>query len=198
MPQYILEEHTQKKKYCNIIVTQPRRIAAISVAKRVCHERGWRLGGLCGYQIGRDREHVSEDTRITYCTTGVLLEKLIGPLAQENFNKYTHIILDEVHERDLQTDFVLLILKIQSLRCAASESSKVILMSATIDCDMFRKYFAQEHSVLKASKVSRKAPVFLIENKPYNVQEFYWDDLVAPNSFMAPIIYKSYNVSCKI
>lgn len=128
----------------------------------------------------------------------MLLEKLIGPQAQENFSKYTHIILDEVHERDLQTDFVLLILKIQSLRSAISESSKVVLMSATIDCDMFRKYFAQEHSVpdRKASKVSRKAPVFLIENRPYNVQEFYWDDLVAANSFMAPIIYKSYNVSC--
>jgi ATP-dependent RNA helicase TDRD9 len=202
VPQYILEDYTLQKKYCNIIVTQPRRIAAISVAKRVCFERGWRLGGLCGYQIGRDREHVSEDTRITYCTTGVLLEKLIGPQAQENFSKYTHIILDEVHERDLETDFVLLIIKIQSLR-NLSASSKVILMSATIDCDMFRKYFAQEkHEVLEASvsaktsKVSRKAPVFLIENMPFNVQEFYWDDLVAPNSFMTPYIYKSYNVSC--
>ena len=99
VPQYILDAHVKEKKYCNIIVTQPRRIAAISVAKRVCSERGWELGGICGYQIGLDRDHVSEDTRITYCTTGVLLQKLIGPQADENFEKYTHIILDEVHER---------------------------------------------------------------------------------------------------
>ena len=68
----------EERKYCNIVVTQPRRIAAFSVARRVCSERNWTLGGLCGYQIGLDRSCVSEDTRITYVTTGVLLQKLIG------------------------------------------------------------------------------------------------------------------------
>ena len=49
--QFLLDRHARLNKYCNIIVTQPRRIAAISVARRVCDERGWRLGSLCGYQV---------------------------------------------------------------------------------------------------------------------------------------------------
>ena len=51
VPQYILDSYAQKGRYCNIIVTQPRRIAAASIATRVCHERSWNLGGICGYQV---------------------------------------------------------------------------------------------------------------------------------------------------
>lgn len=195
VPQYILDSHVENKKYCNIIVTQPRRIAAISVAKRVCSERSWRLGGICGYQIGLDHEHVSEDTRITYCTTGILLQKLIGPQAQENFEKYTHIILDEVHERDLETDFVLLIIKMHSFR---NLKSKVILMSATMECELFRKYYALGESSLrdKDKKTQqnsrlRLVPMHIIETTPFKVQEFYWDDLVASNSFLEKTLTKT-------
>lgn len=92
VPQYILDDFKQKGKYCNILVTQPRRIAALSVAKRVAEERKWDLGTLVGYQIARDRK-VSEDTRITYMTTGVLMQKLIK---EKSLGEYTHIILDEV------------------------------------------------------------------------------------------------------
>ena len=73
-------------------MTQPRRIAAQSIAKRVSDERKWPLGNLVGYQVGRDKK-VTEDTRITYVTTGVLRQKLI---MNKNMNEYTHIILDEV------------------------------------------------------------------------------------------------------
>ena len=73
-------------------MTQPRRIAAESISKRVCEERGWELGHLIGYQVGRSK-NVSEDTRITYMTTGVLLQKMIQ---KKNMNEYTHVILDEV------------------------------------------------------------------------------------------------------
>jgi len=51
VPQFILDSHYENEKYCNIIVTQPRRIAAISVAKRVCNERGWEVGKIVGYQV---------------------------------------------------------------------------------------------------------------------------------------------------
>ena len=61
-----------ENKPCNIIITQPRRIAAVSVATRVCNERNWSLGTVCGYQIGLDRKHQSADTRICYVTTGIL------------------------------------------------------------------------------------------------------------------------------
>jgi hypothetical protein len=70
VPQYIFDEQMRDNKYCNIIVTQPRRIAAVSVAQRVCNERSWDLGTVCGYQIGLDRKHMSPDTRICYVTTG--------------------------------------------------------------------------------------------------------------------------------
>ena len=92
VPQYILDHYIKQKRYCNIIVTQPRRIAAISIAKRVCQERSWDMGGLVGYQVARDKS-ISDDTRISYVTTGVLLQKLI---TSKSLNEYTHVILDEV------------------------------------------------------------------------------------------------------
>lgn len=51
IPQFILDEAKEKRKFCNIVVTQPRRLAAISVAKRVCKERGWEIGSVVGYQV---------------------------------------------------------------------------------------------------------------------------------------------------
>lgn len=107
VPQYILDYYHQRREYCNILVTQPRRIAAMSVAKRVSDERKWPLGTLVGYQVGRERK-VTEDTRITYMTTGVLLQKLIK---NKNLNEYTHVILDEVHERDQDIDFAMLVVR---------------------------------------------------------------------------------------
>ena len=92
VPQYILDEYAKDQRYCNIIVTQPRRIAAMSISKRVCQERGWTQGSLVGYQIGRDK-CTSEDTRLTYVTTDVLLNKLIH---SKNMNQFTHVVLDEV------------------------------------------------------------------------------------------------------
>ena len=92
VPQFLLSEHASRRQYCNIICTQPRRIAAMSVAKFVAESRGWRLGTLVGYQIAMDKS-VSEDTRLTFVTTGVLLKKLVN---MKNMNQFTHIILDEV------------------------------------------------------------------------------------------------------
>ena len=51
IPQFILDYYAEESRYCNIIVTQPRKIAAMSVSKRVCDERGWELGSVCGYQV---------------------------------------------------------------------------------------------------------------------------------------------------
>ena len=90
--QYILEHHINLKRHCNIVCTQPRRIAATSIAKYVCRNRDWDVGSLVGYQIGMDKM-VSEDTRLTFMTTGVLLEKLVN---MKNMNQFTHVILDEV------------------------------------------------------------------------------------------------------
>ena len=92
VPQFILKDHAAAKKHCNIICTQPRRIAAKSVARFVADMHGWTLGSLVGYQIGMDK-NVTDTTRLAFVTTGVLLEKLVN---QRNMNQYTHVILDEV------------------------------------------------------------------------------------------------------
>lgn len=99
MPQLILESYAESNQHCNIICTQPRRIAAKSVAKFVTEVHEWPLGQLVGYQIGMDR-NVTEKTRLTFVTTGVLLEKLVN---QRNMNQYTHVILDEVKSPNLCT-----------------------------------------------------------------------------------------------
>ena len=92
VPQFLLQEHVASRRSCNIICTQPRRIAAKTVAQFVSKSRGWSLGSLVGYQIGMDKK-MGELTRLLFVTTGVLLEKLVN---QRNMNQYTHVILDEV------------------------------------------------------------------------------------------------------
>lgn len=198
IPQYILDHYMKEKKYCNIIVTQPRRIAAISISKRVCNERSWNHGSFCGYQIGLDRTKLSEDTRITYCTTGVLLQKLIGPNADENFNSvYTHILLDEVHERDLDTDFVMLLIKLKSF---GRLDAKIVLMSATLNISVFTEYFAMRlKNNLSVKYVDGRvgeliyAPYIEIKSKMYDINELYWDQLTASDSFLIPIFNKIFN-----
>lgn len=99
--QYILDDHVRRNQYCNIVCTQPRRIAATSIAKYVAHCRGWQVGDIVGYQIGMDRK-VSEQTHLSFVTTGVLLQKMIN---MKNLTQYTHIILDEVRYRVFWNDF---------------------------------------------------------------------------------------------
>lgn len=108
VPQFILDDCVKRKKYCNIVVTQPRRIAAISVSKQVNKERGWKNGLTVGYQVGRKKDFNPDTTKILYCTTGILLQKIIKG---KSLSEFTHIILDEVHERSLEMDFLLLIIK---------------------------------------------------------------------------------------
>ncbi|XP_052105936.1 ATP-dependent RNA helicase TDRD9-like [Mytilus californianus] len=166
VPQYILDHYASMGKYCNIIVTQPRRIAAMSIARRVCSERNWDVGTICGYQVGMDRT-ANEDTRLLYVTTGVLLRKLIKT---KNMLQFTHVILDEVHERDQETDFSLLI--VRKLLRSNSRHVKVVMMSATFDSDMFGQYFA-----VPIRDRLEPAPVVCVEGKAYNVSEYYADDL---------------------
>lgn len=160
VPQYILDHHAASGKYCNIIVTQPRKIAAISVARRVCQERNWGMGTIVGYQVAMDNK-ISPDTRLSFVTTGVLLQKFVN---SRRMDMYTHVILDEVHERDQDTDFALLVVK--KLLRTNSKHVKVILMSATIDSLMFAKYFT-------IPGVGKPAPVIEIEGKAKEVSEHY-------------------------
>lgn len=193
VPQYILDHYAKMGRYCNIIVTQPRRIAAMSIARRVCSERRWQIGTLCGYQVGMDKQ-ASEDTRILFVTTGVLLRKLVS---KKNMLEYTHVILDEVHERDQDTDFSLLI--VRKLLRTNSRHVKVVLMSATFDCDLFAQYFA-----LPVRDRLEPAPVVTVDEAPHTVSEYYVEDIKelgqvpAMESFDPTISKEAYSLAARL
>ncbi|CAD5114488.1 DgyrCDS3613 [Dimorphilus gyrociliatus] len=166
VPQAILDDCRQRNVPCKMIVTQPRRIAAVTVAKRVCDERKWVPGTVVGHQIGLE-SLTSESTCITYATTGVLLQKLVK---EKNMNSYTHVILDEIHERDEDTDFCLLI--VRKFLHMISPNIKVVLMSATMETSDFSDYFyyVSQGEIFKA-------PSFTIDQKVFDVTEYFLDDL---------------------
>jgi ATP-dependent RNA helicase TDRD9 len=96
----------------------------------VALERRCEVGSLVGYQVGlhKKMDVSSHETRVLFCTTGVLLQKLIS---MKNMSTFTHVILDEVHERDADMDFLLI--AVRKFLTTNSPNTKVILMSATID-----------------------------------------------------------------
>lgn len=103
VPQFILDDWIlnrtkENENHVEIICTQPRRISAIGVAERVAAERDERVGQTVGYQI-RLESKMSSNTRLTFCTTGILLQRLSG---DPNLTSVTHIIVDEVHERSAE------------------------------------------------------------------------------------------------
>ncbi len=124
VPQFLLDDEDIGPT-CSIICTQPRRISAIGVAERIAEERCEDVGATVGYRI-RLESAVSRTTSLVYVTPGILLKMLLNdPL----LCAYTHIVVDEVHERDKNTDFLLIVLR------GVLESRpdlKVILMSATL------------------------------------------------------------------
>ena len=97
VPQFILDEEIMQDRgaTCSIICTQPRKISALGVAERVAAERCEKVGNTVGYAI-RGETKISPQTRLQFCTTGVLLRRLhTDPLLQG----ISHVMVDEVHER---------------------------------------------------------------------------------------------------
>ena len=134
-------------------VTQPRRIAAASVATRVAEELQSPVGGFVGYQV-RFEERAGRDTRIKFMTDGILLAETQGdPLLRS----YSAIILDEVHERSLNIDFLLGYL--QGV-LARRPDLKLVLSSATLDAGAFSSFFSD-------------APVIEVPGRTFPVEEFF-------------------------
>ncbi|KAK4280739.1 hypothetical protein QN277_012320 [Acacia crassicarpa] len=136
LPQYILESEIEAAQgaVCSIICTQPRRISAMSVSERVAAERGEKLGQSVGYKV-RLEGIKGRDTRLLFCTTGVLLRRL---LVDRNLKGVTHVIVDEIHERGMNEDFLLVVLKDLLPR---RPDLRLILMSATLNAELFSSYF---------------------------------------------------------
>lgn len=145
IPQYLLLRGPKESVVC----TQPRRVAAISVAQRVASERHTIVGLEVGYSV-RFEDVTSENTRLRYCTDGLLLrEFLVDPLLQ----KYTTIMIDEAHERSISTDLLLSLLKDLTL---ARPELRLVVSSATLDADKMSAYF-------------NNAPVLYVPGRLYNV-----------------------------
>uniref|UniRef100_A0A8C1SIK9 ATP-dependent RNA helicase TDRD9 n=1 Tax=Cyprinus carpio TaxID=7962 RepID=A0A8C1SIK9_CYPCA len=166
LPQFILDHYAEKKTPCNLVVTQPRKIGATSIARWVARERRCTLGSLVGYQVGLEKM-ATEHTKLIYVTTGVLLQKLVS---SKTLTEYSHIFIDEVHERTEELDFLLLV--VRKLLRTNSRYVKVILMSATINCAEFAEYFGTP-----IRNQMNPAYVFEVEGAPYAIEEFYLDEL---------------------
>ncbi|CAJ1407552.1 unnamed protein product [Effrenium voratum] len=145
--QYLLDSDTATPP--RVVVTQPRRFAAVSVARRVAEERGEVVGeNSVGYMVRGDTKMRYDRCQLLFCTLGVLLRRLIAQGEEEMFRTQdmTHLVLDEVHERSLDMDFVLTLLHhILPKR----PKLKVLLMSATMDVQSLARLFSQKPPVLK-------------------------------------------------
>ncbi|KAI9912786.1 hypothetical protein PsorP6_005276 [Peronosclerospora sorghi] len=139
IPQFLLDDALARGRgeRTRIICTQPRRISAISLADRVKRERVGQDPKQVGHAIRFDSSFDIKRSKLIFCTTGTLLKWLNNdPLA----HGFSHLILDEVHERDQFTDFLLILIKTSILK--HRPDLKVILMSATIQVEKFAQYFA--------------------------------------------------------
>ena len=143
--------------------TQPRRIAARSIAERIAEETGTTLGDLVGYQV-RFNEEVGPNTRIKVMTDGILLAEI---QRDRTLSRYDTLIIDEAHERSLNIDFLLGYLR-QLL--AERPDLKVIITSATIDTERFSQHFDD-------------APIIAVEGRTYPVEIRYrpLDDATDPD-----------------
>ncbi|KAK8066997.1 DEAD/DEAH box helicase [Apiospora hydei] len=175
--QFVLDDLYSKGygNVANIICTQPRRISALGLADRVSEERCYKIGEEVGYSI-RGEHKSSAQTRITFVTTGVLLRRLqtSGGRTEDviaSLADVTHVVIDEVHERSLDTDFLLSIIRDVLKR---RRDLKLILMSATLDAATFRDYFTCEGLSVGLVEIS---------GRTYPVDDYYLDDIIRMTDF---------------
>jgi HrpA-like RNA helicase len=208
IPLQLLEDACRRGERVSILVTQPRRIAATSLAARVASLLGEPVGQRVGYRIGGGASFHRESSKtvLRFITTGYLLEAFVS--GSRLWNECTHIVLDEVHERCLQTDMLSLVIKLRmkawledhrlktwlqaqahgardhSAKPASgvdssldsrqsTEDKKLVVMSATIQANMFSEYFAPLTS-------HGDVPSLFVGAKRYDVEELYLDELLSP------------------
>ena len=141
-----------------ICITQPRRIAAISISQRVAEEMNSKIGELVGYSV-RFKEKMSNKTKIKFFTDGMLVRECI---LDKNLSKYKYIILDEIHERSIHTDILMMICKDLIIN-KKRKDLKLIIMSATLNPKKYMEYF-NTNTLLRIE--GRKFPV-----KVYNISK---------------------------
>ncbi|TPX18019.1 uncharacterized protein E0L32_011930 [Thyridium curvatum] len=153
IPQYVLYDELPQLNRKMVACTQPRRVAAMSVAQRVADELDVKLGEEVGYSI-RFENVTSPQTVLKYMTDGQLLRESMN---DHNLSRYSCIIIDEAHERTLATDILMALLKDLSTK---RPDLKIIIMSATLDAQKFQRYF-------------HNAPLLAVPGRTHPVEIFY-------------------------
>lgn len=172
--QFILDDMIRRDlgSAANIVCTQPRRISALGLADRVSDERCSPVGDEIGYVVRGDSQVKSGTTKATFMTTGVLLRRLQtgGNDVFSSIADISHVVVDEVHERSLDTDFLLALLRdVLKMR----KNLKLVLMSATLDANIFTQYFGGNGKVGRVN----------IPGRTYPVEDVYIDDIVRDTGF---------------
>lgn len=153
IPQFLMPQNSK-----SIAVTQPRRVAAINLARRVSEEYGTKLGDKVGYSVRFD--NVShKNTKLKYLTDGMLLREM---MMNSDLSQYSTIVIDEAHERTVLTDMLMGFLKELLIKRKDDSDFKVIIMSATLDAEKFSKFFFD-------------CEILYVEGKMYPVQRLYLD-----------------------
>lgn len=153
IPQFVLFDEMPHLLNTQVACTQPRRVAAMSVAQRVAEEMDVKLGEEVGYSI-RFENKTSNKTILKYMTDGMLLREA---MEDHDLKRYSCIILDEAHERTLATDILMGLLKQVIQR---RPDLKIIIMSATLDAEKFQQYF-------------NDAPLLAVPGRTYPVDIYY-------------------------
>jgi HrpA-like RNA helicase len=154
IPQFIFHSKGFNGK---VAVTQPRKVAAITIASRVSEEMGCDLGQVVGYSVRFDHKYDPFKTKLKYLTDGMLLrEALLDP----NLSDYKVIVLDEAHERTVNTDVLFALLK--NLQRTTRPDLKLVVMSATLQTKQFVEYFGGQQSVKVLNIPGRTHPVDML------------------------------------
>ena len=157
IPQFVLFDDLPQNRGKLVACTQPRRVAAMSVAQRVANEMDVNLGEEVGYSIRFD-DRTGPQTILKYMTDGMLLREAMN---DHDLTRYSTIILDEAHERTLATDVLMGLLKQVAER---RPDLKIIIMSATLDAQKFQTYFSIRES---------PAPLLAVPGRTHPVEIFY-------------------------
>ncbi|KAI0739564.1 pre-mRNA-splicing factor ATP-dependent RNA helicase PRP43 [Daedaleopsis nitida] len=160
IPQLICYSDLPHTKGQMVACTQPRRVAAMSVAKRVADEMDVPLGKQVGYSIRFEDMTEPGVTFLKYMTDGTLLREAMN---DPDLKRYTTIILDEAHEHTLATDILMGLLKDLAKR---RSDLKIVVMSATLDAQKFQRYFS-------IAGPSKPAPLFKVPGRTHPVEVFY-------------------------
>ncbi|KAK7601244.1 hypothetical protein V9T40_008685 [Parthenolecanium corni] len=166
IPQMILDRYIELNRGtdCNILVTQPRRISATSLATRIAAERNENLGFTVGHHIRFSMIYPPEPGTIIFVSTGILLQRL---LLDPGLSNISHVFIDEAHERDVNIDLLLLLMK---ELIEKNDRIRIIIMSATINAELFQKYF-------------NDCPLLCVPGFMHEVKTYFMDDEIMRSHF---------------